>query len=103
MERIYLAECCSCLSIMPMRKVNCPHCGAFQLRLNWDFFDMKMDAFEKLAEFRLITEDRIEYMKEENLSNEQIKQERAIRDATREAMCKHLMDQIEENESFLLN
>jgi hypothetical protein len=62
-----------------------------------------MEAFERLTEYRLVTEDRIEYMKEENLSNEQIKQERIIRETTRKQMCEHLMRQIEENESFLLN
>jgi hypothetical protein len=90
------------MSFIPAKAANCDCCGSFQMHLNWDFIELKMEGFQRLCELRWATEDRIDSMfgKYDIADIELYKAKRAAR---QELYKDRLMNQIENNEYFLLN
>ena len=99
----FLTECQNCLEVIPMKDVNCRHCGSFQLHIDKELFDKKIQSFELLAQHRMATEERIEKLFNLGADHKLLCSERSDMNKRRRKLAQMVMDKIEEKEYFLLN
>ena len=103
MEYYFLTECPSCLEVIPMKAVNCPCCGSFQMYYDKELYEKKAQSFQLLAQHRSATEERIEKLFKMGLDESTLVLEKIQMDSRRKALAQMVMEKIEEKEYFLLN
>ena len=99
----FLNECKNCEQIIRLDRVNCPHCGSFQLHIDMEYFDKKAQSFELLAQHREAMSNRICKLYKQGKSKEALLVEQIDMNERRKALAEFVMDQIEEREYYMRN
>jgi hypothetical protein len=68
----FLNECQSCKNIIQFKKAVCPLCGAFQMHLDEEIEDKKMESFSLMSERRYLCQLQVDKMVDDDISDEEI-------------------------------